>query len=102
MSHDHTVQRFVVTGRVQGIGFRLFIAREASRLKLAGWVRNRAANQVEFVVMGESVAISELAAVAQRGPASARVDDIYSEESDAAALALCNENGRGMVVAPSI
>ncbi len=102
MSHDHKVRRFVITGRVQGVGFRLFVAREASRLKLTGWVRNRGANQVECVVTGEAVAISELAALAQQGPAGARVDDVHSEESDAAALALGNETGHGMVLAPSI
>ena len=66
MSHDYTFRRIVVTGRVQGVGFRLFVAREAGRLKLTGWVRNRAANQVECVVSGEASAISELAALADK------------------------------------
>ncbi len=102
MSHDYTFRRIVVTGRVQGVGFRLFVAREAGRLKLTGWVRNRAANQVECVVSGEASAISELAALARRGPSGARVDNIHIQNSDAAALALCNDSGDGMVVAPSI
>jgi acylphosphatase len=46
------IVRIVVEGRVQGVGFRAFVAREAARLQLDGWVRNRRDGSVETVAMG--------------------------------------------------
>ena len=41
MSNDLETRRFVVTGRVQGVGFRWFVEREAALIGITGWVRNR-------------------------------------------------------------
>lgn len=74
--------RIRVEGRVQGVGFRAFVARAAARLKLAGWVRNRSDGAVEIVAAGPRTAIDELALAARRGPPAARVDALRLEEAD--------------------
>jgi acylphosphatase len=96
------MQRFVVTGHVQGVGFRNFIARQASRLGLSGWVRNRGRNEVEIVVAGEAKLLDELEAQARKGPPAAQVEDFFREPADDRALASGNPGRNGMVVAASV
>ena len=66
----------VVRGRVQGVFFRASTQREAKRLGLSGWVRNRADGAVEVLAEGEETSIRELYGWAQRGPSAARVDRV--------------------------
>ena len=66
----------VVAGHVQGVGFREAMIREAERLGLTGWVRNRARGDVQAVAQGADAALDALAAWARRGPTAARVDRI--------------------------
>jgi acylphosphatase len=66
----------VVRGRVQGVYFRASAQREARRLGLTGWVRNRPDGSVEIVAEGEEIAIRELYGWAQKGPSAARVDRV--------------------------
>ncbi len=63
----------VVRGRVQGVGFRAGTAREASRLGLSGWVRNRLDGTVEVLAAGDDAAVDQLAAWLKQGPRGARV-----------------------------
>ncbi|WP_159728430.1 acylphosphatase [Methylosinus sp. Ce-a6] len=86
MSEARLVVRIIVRGRVQGVGFRAFVAREARRLALAGWARNCDDGAVEIVAAGPRDALDSLIATARRGPALARVHDLRREETDAAAL----------------
>jgi len=65
-----------VRGRVQGVYFRASTQREARRLGLTGWVRNRNDDSVEIVAEGEEVAIRELHSWAQKGPSAARVERV--------------------------
>jgi len=74
--------RLRVTGRVQGVGFRYFIVREAQRLGLCGYAANRADGSVEIHAQGADAALKELLEVARRGPRHARVDDLESEFTD--------------------
>ena len=48
-------RRFLVRGRVQGVGFRWFVEREAHILGIAGWVRNNADGSVEVLAMGRAI-----------------------------------------------
>lgn len=68
--------RYVVRGRVQGVGFRWFVLHEASALKLGGFVRNLADGSVEVLVRGPEQAIVQLERLLERGPGSARVDHV--------------------------
>jgi acylphosphatase len=72
--------RYLVRGRVQGVGFRWFVMREASRLKLRGHVRNLPDGDVEVCAEGSGAALSALEQALARGPAGARVEHVEKEE----------------------
>jgi acylphosphatase len=73
-------RRFVVRGRVQGVGFRWFVEREAHILGIAGWVRNNANGTVEFRAQGTADQLSGLHARLRQGPRAARVDNVEISE----------------------
>jgi acylphosphatase len=83
---DRRILRIVVEGRVQGVGFRAFVAREAGRLALEGWARNRRDGTVEIVAGGPAAAVEALVAAARRGPPAARVDALSLDDADETAL----------------
>ncbi len=70
-----------VRGRVQGVGFRYFVVREARRLGLRGYVRNRADGAVEIVAEGEPTALEAFLRAAHTGPPAARVEGVEAEWS---------------------
>jgi acylphosphatase len=69
-------RRLVVRGLVQGVGFRFSMQREAMRLGVTGWVRNRRDGTVEAMAAGTPDAVQALVAWARRGPPSSRVDEV--------------------------
>ena len=69
-------RRVVIAGRVQGIGYRDWMVREAQRLGVQGWVRNRHDGRVEACAWGAPDAVQALIDWAHQGPASARVDAV--------------------------
>jgi acylphosphatase len=79
-------RRILVSGRVQGVGYRAFAARAARDLGLVGWVRNLEDGDVEVWAEGTADTLDRLEAALQRGPAGARVDAL---RSTAAAPAAC-------------
>jgi acylphosphatase len=78
-------RRFLVRGRVQGVGFRWFVEREAHILKITGWVRNNPDASVEVLAVGTRDQLSGLRSRLQEGPRAARVDAV--EEFDAEPIA---------------
>ena len=74
-------RRFLVRGRVQGVGFRWFVEREAHILGIAGWVRNNHDGSVEVLAQGTRDQLSGLHGRLREGPRAARVDAV--EVSDA-------------------
>ncbi len=73
-------RRYVIDGRVQGVGFRWFTHDAAVREGVQGWVRNLADGSVEVVAEGEGAAVDRLEAAVRRGPSSARVERFDVEE----------------------
>lgn len=76
-------RRLVISGRVQGVGFRFFTRDAALREGIAGWVRNLPDGRVEAWVEGESDAVTRVERAVRSGPASARVDEVVVDEQDA-------------------
>ena len=74
------VRHYCVEGRVQGVGFRWFVHREAGELTLRGWVRNTESGAVEVMAAGTAEQLSRLRAVLEKGPRGSRVDHIAEEE----------------------
>jgi len=68
--------RIVITGRVQGVGYRDWARAQARELGLGGWVRNRRDGSVELLAAGVPGAVDEFTARCRRGPFAARVDDV--------------------------
>ena len=78
-------RRFLVRGRVQGVGFRWFVEREAHILGIAGWVRNNHDGSVEILAQGTRDQLAGLHGRLRDGPRAARVDAV--EVSDAPPVA---------------
>lgn len=69
-------RRFVIEGRVQGVGFRWFACDVAAREGATGWVRNLPDGRVEALVEGESDAVTRIERALRTGPAGARVERV--------------------------
>lgn len=81
MSGDVQARRFVVRGRVQGVGFRWFVEREAHTLGISGWVRNNSDGSVEVLAMGSREQLVGLRGRLRQGPRASRVDDVEESET---------------------
>jgi acylphosphatase len=73
--------RWVVTGKVQGVGFRWFVREQARRWGARGSVRNRPDGSVEIIVAGSQEALAGLLAAVRRGPEGAVVTDVAVNEA---------------------
>ncbi len=65
--------RLMISGRVQGVGFRAFVERQARRHSVRGWVRNRRDGTVEALVIGDETMLAAMEAACRRGPSMAMV-----------------------------
>jgi acylphosphatase len=75
-------RRYIVRGRVQGVGFRWFVDFEARQLGLSGWVRNREDGTVEVLAMGTEEQLGCLRQKLQKGPRAARVDVVLESTAE--------------------
>ena len=73
----------IVSGRVQGVGFRFFVEDKAVCLGLRGWVRNLRSGQVEVLASGEKEDLEELLSALKRGPGLSRVTEVEVDWSSA-------------------
>lgn len=73
------IRRLTIRGGVQGVGYRVFVEREALRLGLTGWVRNRRDGTVEAMIAGPPSAVIAMIARCQEGPPHARVHTVAVE-----------------------
>lgn len=74
-----STKRVIVSGHVQGVGFRVWAVREARALGLWGWVRNRRDGSVELLLHGVADAVEEMVRACRRGPRHAEVTAIEEE-----------------------
>ena len=74
-------RRFLVRGRVQGVGFRYFVERQAARLAVSGWVRNTVDGSVEAVAAGSPEVLGEFEEVLRRGPQLSFVESVSVESA---------------------
>jgi acylphosphatase len=79
---EQVTRRLAIRGRVQGVFFREAMRQEASRLGVAGWVRNRRDGSVEAVVQGARASVDQIVAWARRGPPDADVTSLESSEAE--------------------
>ena len=73
-------RRFVISGRVQGVGFRWFTREAAEREGVTGWVRNLPDGRVEALVEGEAESVERIERALRRGPGGARVSDVFVDD----------------------
>jgi len=78
---ERIARHLIITGRVQGVGFRFYTQRKARELGITGWVRNRRDGAVEAMVQGSSGAVEAMIAWARRGPPSAVVAEVRVTEA---------------------
>jgi len=83
---EEIVVHLVVHGRVQGVGYRAFVEREAHARDLQGWVRNCCDGTVEAVLAGDAPLVEDMVAACQRGPFGARVDTIQRTAGSVSSL----------------
>jgi acylphosphatase len=83
--------RLRIEGRVQGVGYRYWLAQQAGTLKVTGWVRNRRDGSVEAALFGPGEAVDALVERCRRGPMMAAVRSLQSSPDDGPAPATFRE-----------
>lgn len=78
----------MISGRVQGVGYRAWVEAQATSLGLEGWVRNRRDGSVEAVFSGPEDTVSGMIVACRRGPSSARVDNVQVDAGTSDMLSL--------------
>jgi acylphosphatase len=75
-------KRFFISGRVQGVGFRFFVEREAAKLGVGGYVRNLFDGRVEVYAIGTVEQLEAMKSALRRGPSMAAVDRVEEHDAD--------------------
>jgi acylphosphatase len=91
----------VVSGKVQGVGYRAFVEREAEVLGLEGWVRNRRDGCVEAITEGDGDAVQKLIKACWQGPPSALVRRVDVSDGDPKLLEL-RPSGQKFAMLPTV
>jgi acylphosphatase len=73
--------RVIVTGRVQGVGYRAWVEQEAGVRRLSGWVRNRRDGSVEALFSGDAMAVDAMIEACRAGPRMAMVQDVTAADA---------------------
>jgi acylphosphatase len=81
MHGKEQTKRYFVSGMVQGVGFRMFVAREANQLGISGFTRNLFDGRVEVLARGTPAQLQQLKAALERGPRLSSVSGVREEEA---------------------
>ena len=92
---EQVTRRLAITGLVQGVWYRESMRREAERLGVMGWVRNRPDGSVEAVVQGSADAVEAITRWARRGPEHARVERVEAFPAEAGRFAAFEKRPSG-------
>ena len=95
------IRHVTVSGRVQGVGYRAWVAQQATSRGLDGWVRNRRDGSVEAVFSGPEDVVADMIASCRRGPISARVDAVQANAGTSDLLNL-RGTGEGFTFLPTV
>jgi acylphosphatase len=95
MSAEIESVRLIVTGGVQGVGYRIWASRTATRLGLRGWVRNRDDGSVEALVTGARREVAAMIEACWSGPPAARVAQVTATPA-------ADDGGVGFVALPTV
>lgn len=79
MNEPKQARKFLISGAVQGVGFRYFTQRAAAKIKVGGYVKNLRDGRVEVFVMGTSQQLRELRSLLERGPRFSSVTEVQEE-----------------------
>jgi acylphosphatase len=85
---SRAIIQVMITGRVQGVGYRAWLEYQAVASGLEGWVRNRKDGSVEALFAGNAKVVAEMVALCRHGPPSARVTAVTNESASEAQLNL--------------
>ena len=69
-------KHIIISGKVQGVGFRYWLYKAAMQRKIDGWVKNKISGEVEALLIGNEVKIDNLIKLCKRGPPSSKVTKI--------------------------
>jgi acylphosphatase len=84
--HQPLIVHLTISGRVQGVSYRVWLRAEALARGISGWTRNHGSGDVEAVLAGAPEAVQTLCEICRSGPPMARVDQILIQEVDASVL----------------
>ena len=77
-------KHIIISGKVQGVGFRYWLRKKANQKNIYGWVRNKVSGEVEAIFIGDEAKINDLIKLCKKGPSSSKVTKImiqnYQEE----------------------
>jgi acylphosphatase len=79
---EKQTRRYFVSGRVQGVGFRFFVQREAARLHVSGYARNLLDGRVEVLAVGSAAQLDEMKRALERGPRFSSVSGVQEEHAE--------------------
>jgi acylphosphatase len=82
MATNRIARRYLISGIVQGVGFRYFTQDEAERLRLSGYVRNLRDGRVEVYAIGSQENLARLRRILERGPRGAMVQHVVEESAE--------------------
>ena len=85
-------KHIIISGKVQGVGFRYWLYKAAIQRKIDGWVKNKISGEVEALLIGNDVNINNLIALCKKGPPSSKVVREPNQPSSVLLAALPSAN----------